>query len=154
MTIRTYFPPKDDPKKAESVMHLVIEEVAALVRSNKKVRIRVDQSAPKRSLEQNSFSHAWYQQMAREFPEDDALGWKCYCKLAHGVPILFAESEEFRDAYACIGSHTYEESLKIMRILPITSIMTKKQLNAYADAVKDDFARRGVHLEVQERGRG
>ena len=152
MTIRTYFLPKDDPKKAESVMHLVIEEVAALIRSNKKIRIRVDQSAPKRSLEQNNFSHAWYEQMARELPEDDALGWKCYCKLAHGVPILFAESEDFRDAYTPLWSLPYETLLKIMKIFPITSIMTKKQLTAYADAVKDDFARRGVHLEVQERG--
>lgn len=104
-----------------------------------------------RSLPQNSFSHAWYGQLARELPEDDALGWKCYCKLHHGVPILRAEDEEFRETYdSAIKGLSYEQKLKVMRLLPVTSRMTKEQLSKYAEAVQMDFAQRGVRLEFPE----
>jgi len=102
-----------------------------------------------RSIPQNSFTHAWYGQLARELREDDELGWKCYCKLHHGVPILRAEDAEFRETYdAAIKGLTYEQKLKVMRLLPVTSLMTKAQLSKYADAVRDDFKDNyGVTLE-------
>jgi len=101
-----------------------------------------------RSLDQNAISHAWYEQLAAELREDDALGWKCYCKLHHGVPILRAESEDFREAYdAAIKGLTYEQKLKVMRLLPVTSLMSKPQLSAYLEAVQADFGGRGVSLE-------
>lgn len=104
-----------------------------------------------RSLPQNSFTHAWYGQLARELREDDELGWKCYCKLHHGVPILRAENEEFRLAYdSAIKGLSYEQKLQVMRLLPVTSLMTKAQLSKYAEAVQADFARRGVRLEFPE----
>lgn len=80
-----------------------------------------------RSLDQNAISHAWYEQIARELREDDIIGHKCYCKLHHGVPILRAEDEEFREAYdAVIKRLTYEQKLIAMRHWPVTSIMTKQ----------------------------
>ena len=101
-----------------------------------------------RSIKQNRFSHAWYGQLARELREDDALGWKCYCKLHHGVPILRAEDEDFREAYdQAIKGLSYEQKLQVMKILPVTSRMNKEQLSKYAEAVQTDFARRGVMLE-------
>lgn len=101
-----------------------------------------------RSLPQNAITHAWYGQIARELREDDELGWKCYCKLHHGVPILRAEDEEFRTAYdAVIKPLSYEKKLIAMRHWPVTSIMTKEQLSKYAEAMQADFAKRGVMLE-------
>jgi hypothetical protein len=101
-----------------------------------------------RSINQNALTHAWYGQMARELREDDELGWKCYCKLHHGVPILRAEDEEFRNTYdSAIKGLSYEQKLKVMRLLPVTSLMTKEQLSKYAEAVQADFAQRGVRLE-------
>ncbi len=101
-----------------------------------------------RSLPQNAITHAWYGQIARELREDDELGWKCYCKLHHGVPILRAECEEFRENYdAVIKRLTYEQKLIAMRCWPVTSLMTKEQLSKYAEAVQADFAKRGVRLE-------
>jgi len=100
-----------------------------------------------RSSDQNAISHAWYGQLAAELREDDELGWKCYCKLHHGVPILRAESDHFRENYdAAIKGLTYEQKLKVMRLLPVTSLMTKAQLSKYLEAVQDDFAKRGVVL--------
>ena len=103
-----------------------------------------------RSAAQNAFSHAWYEEIASALPEDDALGWKCYCKLHHGVPILRAEDEEFRTAYdGSIKPLPYEKKLIAMRVFPVTSRMNTRQLTKYADAVRDDFAARGVILEVR-----
>lgn len=101
-----------------------------------------------RSLSQNALSHAWYQQMAAELPEDDATGWKSYCKLHHGVPILRTECNDFRAFYdEAIKGLTYEHKLAAMKFMPVTSLMTKSQLSAYLEEVKKDFARRGVLLE-------
>lgn len=113
--------------------------------------LRVTVKAGKdRSLPQNSLTHAWYGQIARELREDDELGWKCYCKLHHGVPIMRAD-DEFRSTYdAVIKPLAYEQKLVAMRCWPVTSLMTKEQLSKYAEAVQADFLRRGVQLEFPE----
>lgn len=104
-----------------------------------------------RSLDQNSISHAWYQQIANELRDDDVLGWKSYCKLNFGVPILRAENNEFRQAYDdVIKAMSYEQKLKIMRLLPVTSLMTKKQLSTYLETMQEEFRRRDVILEFPE----
>lgn len=102
-----------------------------------------------RSMPQNALTHAWYGQLARELPEDDELGWKCYCKLNFGVPILRAEDEQFREFYdgAIKGALSYEQKLAAMKYLPVTSHMTKVQLSKYAEAVQQHFATMGVRLE-------
>ncbi len=103
---------------------------------------------PVRSLDQNSLSHAWYEQLAQELKEDTALGWKAYCKLHHGVPILRAEDPEFREFYdGAVKGMPYERKLTAMKFLPVTSLMNKHQLSQYLEVVKADFAGRGVLLE-------
>lgn len=101
-----------------------------------------------RSLPQNNITHAWYEQIARELREDDALGWKSYCKLHHGVPLLRAEDGEYREIYDdAIKGLGYEQKLRVMRYFPVTSLMNKEQLSKYAEAVREDFYKRGVLLE-------
>lgn len=114
--------------------------------------LRVSVKAGKdRSIPQNAITHVWYSQMARELREDDETGWKCYCKLHHGVPILRAEDDEFRSTYdSVIKPLSYEQKLMAMRCWPVTSLMTKEQLSKYAEAVQADFAQRGVWLEFPE----
>lgn len=108
-----------------------------------------------RSLHQNALSHAWYEQLARELPEDTAEGWKCFCKLHCGVPILRRDDEDFRTSYdASIKGMAYESKLKAMRILPVTSLMTTRQLGEYLEEVKALFLARGVVLEFPEEMRG
>ena len=101
-----------------------------------------------RSLHQNALSHAWYEQVSRELPDDTAEGWKCFCKLHCGVPILRRDDEDFRAAYdASIKAMAYETKLKAMQILPVTSIMTTAQLTEYLEAVQELFLGKGVFLE-------
>lgn len=105
-------------------------------------------SEPTRSLEQNSKSHTWYAEIAQALPESDANGWKRYCKLHHGVPILRAEDAEFKAFYdaAMKRALSYEQKLQAMDFVPVTSIMTKGQLSRYFDAVQADFFNKGVEL--------
>jgi len=101
-----------------------------------------------RSIPQNSLTHAFYEQLARELREDDARGWKRYCKLTHGVPILLAEDADFRNALgSSFAAMSYEQRLQAMDFVPVTSIMTRRQLGQYADSVSAEFAKRGVYLE-------
>lgn len=94
-----------------------------------------------RSLDQNSISHCFYEQLARELKEDDALGWKCFSKLHFGVPILRTEDAEFREFYdASIKGMSYEKKLVAMKYLPVTSLMTKPQLSKYLEAMQAHFA--------------
>jgi len=101
-----------------------------------------------RSLDQNAISHAWYEQLSRELPEDDVLGWKSYCKLHLGVPILLAEDEEYRKAYdSVLKGLSYEQKITAMSHWPVTSQMTVKQLSKYLEAMQKEFIEKGVLLE-------
>ncbi|MAF04390.1 hypothetical protein [Herbaspirillum sp.] len=105
-----------------------------------------------RSLGQNATIHCWYEQLARELREEDALGWKCFCKLHFGVPILRAEDEEYREVYDCsIKGMTYERKLIAMKQWPVTSLMTTTQLSKFAEAMQAHFRPLGVNLEFLER---
>jgi hypothetical protein len=105
----------------------------------------------KRSADQNAISHVWYEQMGRELREESTQGWRRYCKLHHGVPILRAEDAEFRRFYdRALKVLDYPEKLEAMDFVPVTSLMTKPQLSAYLEAVQADFKKRGVALEFPE----
>ena len=118
------------------------------------LRITVREGKDRTHL-QNALSHAWYEQLSRELPEDTAEGWKCFCKLHCGVPILRRDDEDFRASYdASLKGMSYESKLKAMRILPVTSLMTTRQLGEYLEDVRNVFAARGVVLEFPDEMRG
>lgn len=133
---------------AES-LQTALGDLRTLWNQHKFLRVSV-KAGKDRSIPQNALTHAWYAQIARELREDDELGWKCYCKLHHGVPIMRAD-DEFRSTYdAVIKPLAYEQKLVAMRCWPVTSLMTKEQLSKYAQAVQADFMARGVRLEFPE----
>lgn len=135
---------------SESSLQSAIGDLREMWNTYKFVKLNA-KTGKARSLDQNAISHAWYEQIARELREDDIIGWKCYCKLHHGVPIIRAEDEEFREAYdAVIKRLTYEQKLIAMKHWPVTSIMTKQQLSAYLESVQADFKARNVRLEFPE----
>lgn len=134
----------------EIQLQTLIGDLRAEFKANGFLSVSV-KAGKKRSLSQNDISHAWYEQLARELREDDALGWKCYAKLTIGVPILRAEDEEFRAVYdGAIKGLTYEQKLGVMKILPVTSLMTKAQLSKYLETMQAHFQQRGVWLQFPE----
>lgn len=94
----------------------------------------------KRSLSQNDISHAWYQQVANELREDTPLGVKCFCKLHFGIPILRAESDDFREKYdRAVKPMDYPDKLTLMEWFPVTSLMTTPQMSQYLEKVQDHY---------------
>lgn len=132
---------------SEPALQSFIGDVRELWRSAKWLQIAV-KVGTKRSLDQNALLHVWYQQMAREDRQEDERGHTRYCKLHHGIPILRSEDAEFKAFYdkALLGL-TYEDKLGAMDFMPVTRLMTKAQLSRYLQDVRDDYQRRGIHLE-------
>lgn len=138
---------------AESLQR-VIGDIRQLWNQHKFLRLNI-KTGKDRSLDQNAISHAWYEQIARELREDTPEGVKCECKLRFGVPILRAADADFREMYdtAIRGHLSYEQKLKAMRFIPVTSLMTVPQLSHYLEDMQREWARRGVLLEFPEQGR-
>ena len=104
-----------------------------------------------RSLDQNDLQFLWANEFARAMgdrsTEDVRLDWK----LRHGVPVLRAEDEGFRKVYdENLRGLPFERKLALMAYIPVTSLMTVKQMSAYLDAVQREALSQGVRLTDPE----
>jgi hypothetical protein len=134
---------------SDASLSLTCSQLAETYLQHRYLRISV-KIGKGRSKKQNSFSHAWYVEIAKAFPENDAKRWKRFCKLHYGVPILRAEDEEFKEAYdGSVKLLPYENKLIAMDSWPVTSIMTKRQLSDYATEIQAHFSKCGLYLEVK-----
>ena len=105
----------------------------------------------KRTNPQNNLQHRWYADISEQLGDRTVIEVKRYCKLHHGVPILRAERELFREQYdRLLKSRGYEEKLEMMDFWPVTSLMTVKQETAYLDAIHREFSAQGVRLTDPE----
>ena len=113
------------------------------------VTFELENEEEARTLAQNNLSHKWYEILAKQLKEETAAGWKRFCKLHYGVPILRAENKKFRASYdEVIRPLPYEQKIKAMDILPVTSIMTTKQLSQYLEDMRNSMlSERGILLE-------
>ena len=107
-----------------------------------------------RTPEQNRLQRMWMNEAAEQLGEDTPEGYRAYCKLHFGVPILREEHEEFCAAYdRIIKPHSYEEKLAMMALpldFPVTRLMTTKEKSRYLDAVWAHFTGLGVQLTDPE----
>lgn len=106
-----------------------------------------------RSGAQNRLSQRWYSDAARQLGDRTHEDLRAECKLRFGVPILRAENEAFRLSYDRIMKHLpYEAKLEAVKAfdLPVTRLMSVKQMTAYMDEVQREFSRQGVWLTDPE----
>lgn len=129
-------------------LQLALGKIRSAYDQHKFLRLKM-KTGKDRSLDFNAISHVWYGQLSRELPEDDAIGWKCFCKLHFAVPIMRAEDEDFRNYYdLTIKSNlSYEQKLLAMKYFPVSSLMTNAQFKAYCEAMQAHFLTRSVWLE-------
>lgn len=141
---------KEYTARHEVELQALIGELRQLHARTGFLRVKAENSR-RRSLSQNDMQQGWYEQIARERPEDSKQGWIRYCKLHHGVPLLRAESSEFKTFYdsALLGL-TYEQKLQAMDFVPVTSLMTTEQHKRYLDALKVAFGPLGVRLRYPD----
>ena len=107
-----------------------------------------------RTLAQNRLQFKWYQEAAAQNPQDDAKGYRAYCKLHIGIPILRAENEGFREKYdRVIMPLSYQQKLELMVEpfdFPVTRLMRKKQKAKFLDQVFEHLTSLGIKLTEPE----
>ena len=107
-----------------------------------------------RSIEQNRLQRMWLLEAAEQLGEDRPEGYRAYCKLHFGVPILRGENEQFHEVYdRLIRPRSYEEKLELMAVpmdMPVTRIMTIGQKKRYLDDMHQHFTKLGVQLTEPE----
>lgn len=100
----------------------------------------------KRSIPQNSTVHKWYAQIAAETGQSTSEV-KAECKRVYGLPIMEAERpdwvEKWRPLY---GPLPYAMQLKLFECIPMTSLMTVKQMTAFMDAIQREYRGHGIAL--------
>lgn len=108
----------------------------------------------RRSIAQNRLQRLWLQEIAEQLPDENAEGWRAYCKLHFGVPILRDADEVFREHYdRVVKPLPYATKLECMKTgvdLPVTSRMNTKQLTQYLDDMHRHFSGLGVVLTIPE----
>lgn len=105
-----------------------------------------------RSLPQNNLQWKWALEFATQMGDRTADEVQREWKLRHGVPILRAQSEMFRQVYDdVLKPRTYEKKLEAMRIVDVSSIMTVPQMREYLDTIQREAAEQGIRLTDPEK---
>lgn len=115
---------------------------------------KLTSASRRRTLDQNSLQHKWHTEAAQQLGEGTAEDYRAFCKLYFGVPILRAESPDFREQYdSIIRPLPYEKKLDLMKApidLPVTRLMSVKQTTQYLDEVQRHYMSQGVALTIPE----
>ena len=115
--------------------------------------VATTQGEPTRREKQNKLAQSWFSDIARHFGDVAHEDVRADCKLRFGVPILRAENDAFRASYDPVMKHLpYEVKLAAIKAwdLPVTRLMTVKQMTAFMDAVQREFLPQGVRLTDPE----
>lgn len=106
-----------------------------------------------RSAAQNRLAQRWFQDIATQLGDRTHEEVRAECKLTIGVPILRAENEAFRLSYDRTMKHLpYEEKLAaiIAFDLPVTRLMTTKQMTEFMGQMQRHWSGQGVRLTDPE----
>ena len=106
-----------------------------------------------RSHAQNRLSQRWFSDVATQLGDQTHEDVRAMCKLHFGVPILRAENEAFCTSYDRTMKHLpYEDKLAAIKAfdLPITRIMTVKQMSNFMDAMQQHWTEQQVRLTDPE----
>jgi Mlc titration factor MtfA (ptsG expression regulator) len=106
-----------------------------------------------RSLEQNRLQFLWAREAAEQLGDRTTDEVRCDWKLRHGVPIMREDSPEFQETYdTLIRPLTFEQKLKAMQIIEVTSLMKVRQMVRYLDTVQRECLENGIQLTDPDPG--
>lgn len=127
--------------------------VAKLATVKFPVTVALTTGEPTRRDKQNKLAQRWFSDIARQIEGMSHEDARAMCKLHFGVPILRAENEAFCASYDRVFKHLpYEQKLQAIRDmdLPVTRLMTVKQMTAFMDAMQAYWLPKGVRLTDPE----
>lgn len=100
-----------------------------------------------RSPAQNRLQFDWAREVSEQLGDRTADEVRCDWKLRHGVPIMRAESEAFRATYdEILKPLPYEQKVRMMQMVSVTSLMTVPQMSRYLDTVQRECLQMGLRL--------
>lgn len=130
-----------------------VEALANMLRGRKlPITVTWTQGAP-RSTAQNRLAQRWFTDIATQLGDQTHEDVRAECKLRFGVPILRAENEAFRISYdRVIKALPYEQKLDAIKAfdMPVTRLMTVKQMTAFMDEMQRHWTAQGVRLTDPE----
>jgi hypothetical protein len=130
-----------------------VEALANMLRGRKlPITVTWTQGAP-RSTAQNRLAQRWFTDISTQLGDQTHEDVRAECKLHFGVPILRAENEAFRLSYdRVLKALPYEEKLAAIKAfdLPVTRLMTVKQMTAFMDEMQRHWSAQGVRLTDPE----
>ena len=109
------------------------------------------QQGANRSLDQNQLQWMWAGEVARQRGDMEQDEVQREWKLHYGVPILREDNDDFRDTYdRAIKPLPYEQKIKAMDLIDVSSIMNVKQMTAYLDRIQRECLQQGFRLTDPE----
>ncbi len=100
----------------------------------------------RRSLPQNATAAMWYGQIAAETGQTQAEA-KAECKLRFGLPIMERDRAEWVAKWQPLyGPLPYAMQLRLFEAIPLTSLLTTRQMAEYMDAVQKEYRGQGIAL--------
>lgn len=134
-----------EPAHAEALAHLL---------SGRKMPVTVSWAqGAARSAQQNRLAQRWFTDIAMQTGDRTHEDVRAECKLTIGVPILRAENEAFRLSYdRTMKRLAYEEKIEAIKAfdLPVTRLMTVKQMTEFMDEMQRTWTARGIVLTDPE----
>jgi len=102
-----------------------------------------------RAPAQNRLAQRWFTDVSRQLGDQTHEDVRADCKVTFGVPILRAENEAFRQSWdATIGVLDHESQRTAVKNLdvPVTRLMTAKQMTAFMDEMQRHWSGMGFRL--------
>lgn len=106
-----------------------------------------------RTTAQNRLAQRWFSDISRQLGDVTHEDVRADCKVTFGVPILRAENDAFRISWdRRFGASDYETVRNDVKTLdlPVTRLMTVKQMTAFMDEMQRYWSREGVRLTDPE----
>lgn len=101
-----------------------------------------------RSDKQRMLGGKWYSEIAKQTYQGTKEVER-YCKLNFGIPILIRDREGFADMWEPQAEGlSYENQLKAMDFLKVTSLLTVKQNAEYLNNMQEHFEKNGIFLST------
>lgn len=130
-----------------------VEALAILLRGRKLPLTVSWAQGASRTHAQNRLAQRWFTDIATQLGDQTHEDVRAECKLKIGVPILRAENEAFLISYDRTMKHLpYEDKLAAIKAfdLPVTRLMTTKQMTAFMEEMQRHWTRQGIRLTDPE----
>ena len=132
----------------------LLSKIRQVVLSGKTYRLSIEEWSKKRGLSANAQQHVFYSQIAKHYGDITALDVKNMCKDMFGLPILLrCDTNKDKITYLLdkleYYRHKYENRMKIIQCLSITSELNTKQSKEYMDNMIYYFNNNGININYK-----